>query len=333
MMLIQYHPPGVTCGASPLTPQSSMRRLAALMLALVVALLGLAACTGGGSITLPTTLPSVSVSSQPEATPPTVTRPTRSVETSEPTQSETPTETPTPEETRTEVVTRTETATVTQTATPTPVETPTETVTQTVTETPTPSETTSTAPVQAAPETTPTSGDSTTWWPWVLLVLLALGGLVWWLLRRRAAQQVLDDWDAKLDDSRGEATWVEESLVTQVLSMPTTTEAAQVWTAARPRLLAMDEALLALEGSAPDELRRADAAALRAALAGLVEAVGTDTAAGPDSTPDDFRARRAAIDTARRDLSAVLAPTPTANPAPGPNPSPGPDGGPGASPA
>jgi hypothetical protein len=296
------------------------------VLAVVVALMGLAACGGGGSITLPTTLPSVSVSSQPEATPPTVTRPTRSVETSEPTQSETPTETPTPEETRTQVVTRTETATVTQTATPTPVETPTETVTQTVTETPTPTETTSTtAPVEAAPETTPTSGDSTTWWPWVLLVLLALGGLVWWLLRRRAAQQALDAWDAKLDDSRREATWVDESLVTQVLSMPTATEAAEVWTAARPRLLAIDEALLALEGSAPDESRRAAAAALRLQLARLVEAVGADTAAGPDSTPDDFRVRRAAIDNARRDLRAVLTPTPpsTANPVPGPPP----DGG------
>ncbi len=41
----------------------------------------------------------------------------------------------------------------------------------------------------------------------------------------------------------------------------------------------------------------------------LVEAVGADTAAGPDSSPDDFRARRAAIDVARRDLRAVLTPT------------------------
>ena len=168
----------------------------------------------------------------------------------------------------------------------------------------------------AAPETAPTTAESTTWWPWLLLLLLAIAGLVWWLLRRRAAQQVLDDWDAQLDASRREATWVEESLTTQVLAAPTTSEASQVWTAAGPRLLAIDEACLALEGSAPDELRRADAAALRAQLAGLVEAVGADTAAGPDSSPDDFRARRAAIDVARRDLRAVLRPTSTAGATP-----------------
>ncbi len=171
--------------------------------------------------------------------------------------------------------------------------------------------------MEAAPETAPTAGESTTWWPWLLLALLAIAGLVWWLLRRRAAQQVLDDWDATLEESRGEATWVEESLVTQVLSTPTTAEAAQVWTAAGPRLLAIDEGLLALEGSAPDELRRADAADLRARLGRLVEAVGADTAAGPDSSADDFRARRAAIDTARSDLRAVLTPGSTAARHPG----------------
>jgi hypothetical protein len=151
---------------------------------------------------------------------------------------------------------------------------------------------------------------------------------VWLLLRRRAAQRVLDEWDAKLADSRREATWVEESLVTQVLSMPTATEAAGVWTAARPRVLAIDEALLDLEGTAPDESRRASAAALRTQLARLVDAVSADTAAGPDSTPDDFRARRAAIDTARRELRAVLATTanPGASPSANPTGTPPPTG-------
>ena len=197
----------------------------------------------------------------------------------------------------------------------------TQTVTQTPTETPTPSDTT-TAPAEAAAETTPTASESTTWWPWALLALLAVGGLVWLLLRRRAAQQVLDDWDAKLADSRGEATWVDESLVTQVLSMPTSTEAAQVWTAAGPRLLAIDEGLLALEGSAPDESRQAAAAALRTELARLVAAVSADTAAGPDSTPDDFRARRAAIDTARQGLRDAITPPPPPGSPPPPPPTP-----------
>ena len=152
--------------------------------------------------------------------------------------------------------------------------------------------------------------ESTTWWPWLLLLLLLVAGLVWWLPRRREAQRVLDEWDARLAESRGEATWVEESLVTQVLAMPTSTEAAGVWAAARPRLLAIDESLLALEGSAPDEARRASAAALRDRLARLVEAVGADTGAAPDSTPDDFRARRAAIDTARRSCGPRSPPSP-----------------------
>ena len=319
-----------------------MRRRSALLLALAIAVPGLAACSGDGSITLPTarpsislpsTMPSISVSvpSVPAITLPTVTRST------EP--EATVTETPEPPRTQTVTQTETATATVTQTATPvppaptatetpieTPTEPPTETVTQTetVTETATPTATTS-EPVEAAPETTPTAGESTTWWPWALLALLAIGGLVWWLLRRRAAQQVLDEWDAKLEESRREATWVEESLVTQVLSMPTTAEATQVWTAARPRLLAMDEGLLAIEGSAPDERRLAAAAALRVRLARLVEAVGADTAADPNADPDDFRARRAAIDVARRDLRAVLTPTSTATATP--------DAGSGAGPA
>ena len=289
-----------------------MRRRPVLLLVLPLAFVGLTACGGGGSITLPTSVPSVSAS-VPAITVPTITRPTATVET--PSETATPEETPTQTVTQTATQTATQTVTQTATATPKPTETPapTETVTATVTQTPsetptqTPSETSSTtAPVEPARETTPTS-TSSTWWPWVLLLLVLVAGLVWWLLRRRAAQRVLDDWDAKLDASRGEATWVEESLVTQVLSMPTTTEAAGVWTAARPRVLAIDEALLGLEGSAPDESRRASAAALRTQLARLVEAVSADTAAGPDSTPDDFRARRAAIDTARRDLRAALA--------------------------
>ena len=333
-----------------------MRRRPVLLLALVLALPGLSACSGGGPITLPTSVPSVSLSTTlPEVTLPTLPEAERTTETPEPTETAEPTRTPL--ETRTETVTQTATETATQTvtqtatetqtrtatltatetatltATPIPVETPTETVTQTVTETATqtpsatPSPTASSAPVEAAPEPTATSGDTTPWWPWVLLALLAIGGLIWLLLRRRAAQQVLDDWDAALAESRGEATWVEESLVTQVLATPTAVEAGQVWTAAAPRLLAIDEALLGLESSAPDEFRRADAADLRARLGRLVEAVGTDTAAGPGSTPDDFRVRRAAIDTARSDLRAVLAPAATAASAPAP------DGGSGPGPA
>ncbi|TQM64888.1 hypothetical protein [Humibacillus xanthopallidus] len=326
-----------------------MRRRPVILLSLLLALLGLAACGGSGSITLPTSLPSINVpTTVPSLTLPTLPEASSSSEAETPeatrTQSEKPTQTATPEETptvtQTQTVTQTATETRTATVAPTPTETVTETVTQSPTETPaetpaeTPSETTSsTAPAEAAPETTPTSTESTTWWPWLLLLVLAVAGLVWLLLRRREAKRVLDEWDAKLADSRREATWVEESLVTQVLAMPTATEASQVWTAAGPRLLAIDESLLALEGSAPDEARRASAAALRDRLARLVEAVSADTAAGPDSTPDDFRARRAAIDTARRELRAALAASAAPDANQGGSPGGSPSGNPPANPS
>ena len=303
---VPLHPHRVKWQVALREGQSAMRRPSALLIALAITLPGLAACSGEGPITRPTSVPSISGS----VSAPAITLPTRTVpEATRTSESETPEPPPAETVTRTEVRTETRTETATATVTETPVEPPAETVTQTetVTETATPTPSTS-EPVAAAPEPAPTAA-STTWWPWLLLAVLATAGIVWWLLRRRAAQRVLDEWDAELEESRREATWVEESLVTQVLSMPTTAEATQVWTAARPRLLAMDEGLLALEGNAPDERRRASAAALRVRLAQLVEAVGTDTAAGPDADPDDFRARRAAIDVARRDLRAVLTPT------------------------
>ena len=172
----------------------------------------------------------------------------------------------------------------------------------TTTSTTTPPTTSTTTTVPAEP-----TSSSTTWWPWLLLALVALGALAWWLLARSRRNAVLAAWDDQLAAACREASWVEDSLVPQVLARPSTTEAAAVWDSAQPRLLAVDEQLHSLEGQAPDETRGASVGPVRTAYTRLLEEVSADTAAPPDASADDFRVRRAAIDTARQDLREVLA--------------------------
>lgn len=242
-------------------------------------MLVLGGCDGSGSVTLPTSRPSISLPSVavPSVTVPSVTLPTRS-----------------PGDSAT--VTQTQTQTATQTVTATPTATP--------------------APSVTAPSTVPATAAGTTWWPWLLLVLVALGALGWLWWFRRGKQKVVTEWDGRLEKGRTDAAWVEGSLVEQVLSRPTTREAEAVWSAARARLLEIDEQLHALTLEPPDEQRAAAAIGLRDRFGRLVDAVGADVAADPGrngSTPDDFRARRAAIDTARRDLRTALAPSDVAD--------------------
>ncbi|WP_235509082.1 hypothetical protein [Terrabacter sp. Soil810] len=209
-------------------------------------------------------------------------------ETATQTQTQTKTETQTQTETRTATVTRTETETATVTETPSESPTPTPTSTE----------------VAAAP----TSDEGTTWWPWLLLLLILLGALTWFLIRRRQAQAELQAWDDRLLAAEREASWVEDSLTTQVLERPSAAEALPIWTAAQPRLLEIDEAFHALATEAPDGARAERVTDVRGLLRGLVEAVGADLATAPTADPDQFRARRAVIDSARRDLRATLGP-------------------------
>ena len=304
-----------------------VRRWGAVAALVVVATAG---CTGGGSVTLPT---SVSRTSPTSAAAPSLTLPTvtRSSESPSEGPAETPAASPSPTSgtaserptvtrpTQTATVTQTNTATVTQTNTATVTQTSTTTVTASpTTATPSPSE--STSPPAGEVAEAPISDQGTVWWPWLLLALVVLGLLAWLLLRRRRANQVLAAWDARLDAARTEASWVEDALTAQVLATPTTEEAQAIWSAAQPRLLAIDESLHALLTDAPDEQRAAAATNLREQLARLVEAVRADVAGGSGGSADDFRTRRAAIDAARHELRQTLGPVGPPPPASGAEP-------------
>lgn len=265
----------------------------------------LAACSGNGSVSLPTSQPSVSAPAValpsltgPSRTAPTLTLPTATVPT-------TPVETVTKTETRTETRTATQTATQTAIQTAVHTETRTATVTQTATATatPSPSETATPTP-EAVPTAAPTSG--TTWWPWLLLALVVLGAVAWFLLQRRRAQVQVRAWDERLAAAEQEASWVEDSLTPQVLSRTSTAEAQSIWTAAQPRLLETDATFHTLTTSAPDAARAGHATDVRELLRTLVEAVGADLAAPADGGPDQFRARRAVVDSARGRLRTTL---------------------------
>ncbi|GAA2748054.1 hypothetical protein GCM10009868_40020 [Terrabacter aerolatus] len=234
--------------------------------------------------------------SLPAVTVPTLTLPTKPG----PTSPSSPTSPGSPAET----VTTTTTATATATATSTETATVTQTETQTVTATPTPESALTSPP---AP-TSPSDDGGTTWWPWLLLALVAIGALAWLLLRRRRAQAEIQAWDERLAEAEREASWIEDSLTSQVISGSSSAEAQTIWTAAQPRLLEADATFHTLSTTAPDAARAERATDVRGLLRGLVEAVGADLAAPPGAGPDQFRARRAVVDSARRELRATLGP-------------------------
>ena len=288
-----------------------------------------AGCSGNGSVSLPTAVPSVRQSGAtaspsaalPTAAPsgavkptiepstarlPTLTLPTSS---NQPSPTETPAGTPTVTrtDTQTRTVTNTVTATVTQSAPAGAVPGPTASKSPDApAETPSPTASDTAAPAGAA-ATAPTRDSGTTWWLWAFLALVVVGVLGWWLLRRRRAQGLVEAWDERLKASEDEASWVEDSLTAQVLARTSTAEAQTTWVAVQPRLLQIDEDLHRLTGDAPDEARATRATDVLALLRQLVDAIGSDLTMDA-ATPDQFRSRRAAIDSARQRLRAALGP-------------------------
>ncbi len=224
-----------------------MRRLSRPLISALAAALLLAGCSGTGSISIPTRLPSIALPSVdlPSIELPTIPRPGG-------------------------------TETVTETATP-PAETVTETATRTVTAT---SDAVEPSPDASTDETDATSAP---WWPWLLLLVLIVAAVVWLVVRRRRAQQVLDDWDARLTRARGEAAWVEQSLVPQVLG-PTDPGRGVVGVGRRPgsaarhrRRPARTDGRRPRRGSGPHAPPSSRTGSPRSS-----SVVGADTAAGPD---------------------------------------------------
>src|SRR3954471_16146712 len=307
------HPSGVTPRVPAPGGESSMRRprrlVSTVAAPLLLAVVALGACSGNASVSPPTSrastrlagaaLPSIgspsvalSAGSPSSAPGPSASRETATV-TATQTETQTKTQTQTQTATRTATVTNTVTNTVTQSATQTPTQTPTPTATQTAVLAP-----------AAAPSTPPSEGR--TWWPWLLLGLALLGVLLWLLGRRRQEEAVLRAWDERLAAADGEASWVEDSLTDQVLSRPTAAEAQTIWLAAQPRLLQADKDFHDLAAAAPDGPRASRATDVGRLLRSLVEAVGADLAAPSSAGPDGFRARRAAVDSARHGLREAL---------------------------
>ncbi len=189
---------------------------------------------------------------------------------------------------------------------------PTETVTNdpepqpTVTEDPEPAQTVT---AEASPEPSPTSdadsdGSSFTWWPW-LLVAVVLLVIIIVLARRNAVRKA---WMERLHRAKSELSWVEDSLIPQVLSKSTAAEAQSLWQAARPRMLDLDRELHELGDSAPSEAGTASTAQGLQALQGLTRSIDEETSTREVTDADALRARRAAVENARAQARAWITP-------------------------
>ncbi len=189
---------------------------------------------------------------------------------------------------------------------------PTETVTNdpepqpTVTEDPEPAQTVTAEP---SPEPSPTSdadadGSSVTWWPWVLIAVILLIVIIV-LTRRSSARKA---WMDRLHKAKSELSWVEDSLIPQVLSKPTAAEAQSLWQAARPRILDLDRELHELGDSAPSEAGTASTVQGLQALQGLTSTIDAETSTHDVTDADALRARRAAVESARAQARAWITP-------------------------
>ncbi len=174
--------------------------------------------------------------------------------------------------------------------------------TRTVTEEAEPDETEEATPAPSASPEEPGEDEPFVWWPWALAALVLLILIIIWARaasKRRA-------WDKRLDNARAEMSWLEDSLVPQVLAKPSAAEAAALWQSAKPRILAADRELHALGEAAPGDKRLASAMRARDLLTALVDAVDADTSTQAASDADSLRARRAALDKARADVRVYL---------------------------
>lgn len=201
--------------------------------------------TRTGLTSLPTSLPSRTRTTEPDATlESSTTRETTSEPTSEETSEET-TSGPTSEPTTATVTRETE---VTATSSPTPTDDATD------------------AGKKGKDKKAEGDGedDGTPPWIWWLLAALAVAGAVLALLLPRALRR--RRWDAELASSVTEARWLAGELLPQLQQASSVAEVAGGWQVSAGRVAALEDQLTGLVSSAPDEPRRGRATELRDAV-------------------------------------------------------------------
>ena len=140
------------------------------------------------------------------------------------------------------------------------------------------------------------------WWP--VLIVLAVGVIVVIIVRARGGASRA--WEEQFGAASAGVAWTESSLVPQVLAATTATDAAAIWTAARPRVLELDEQLHTLATDAGGDLNRGRATELRESFAALVAAIDAETTTTAKTTADRLRALRIDVDNARARVRAAL---------------------------
>ncbi|WP_430868175.1 hypothetical protein [Demequina aurantiaca] len=182
-----------------------------------------------------------------------------------------------------------------ETTAPAPEETTAPAPAETVTADPAPAETVTADPAPAETESEPADESTTVWWPWALLgvFLIVIIGV---LLRKRSIRHA---WEGRLAQTKSELSWVEDSLIPQVLSKPTAAEASSLWQAARPRILELDRELHELAEGGLSAASKANAVQGLQALQGLTTSVDAETTTHDVTDADALRARRAAVESAR----------------------------------
>ena len=144
------------------------------------------------------------------------------------------------------------------------------------------------------------SDDSPPSWLWWLLAAVVLGAIVAIPLVRRARRRAA--WRQQLSEAEGELGWLARELLPGLRHVGSREQVAGAWTVASPRVTAAEDALTVLESTAPDDLGRSRAQALRNASRLARQRMEMLIAPGPHDTWS------LDLDAIMADLEAALGP-------------------------
>jgi hypothetical protein len=152
------------------------------------------------------------------------------------------------------------------------------------------------------------------WWL-LAAIVIALAIAIPVLLRRRRMEQ----WLAELNAARSEMVWLARELIPTLRETGSREQAAGAWAVSSGRVVAAEDKLTALNGSAPDDVTRERSRILRDSLRGARERLDTVVASGTDET------LATDLDDIAGEIEAALSTTAPTGPAGGPS---SPTGGP-----